>query len=73
VLMHSQGLREGAPLPRAVLAGRPLRVDVLPDLYRVHVDAAVTPATPLELSGLEGLPADAPGCRVQATFVRPGT
>lgn len=71
VLVRSMGLRPGAPVPRAVLAGRELPVEVLPDFYRVRVDGPVGRDTPLEFSATAGLAGGTPGCRVRDVFVLP--
>lgn len=71
VLVRSTGVRAGAPLPRAELAGRALPVDALPDFYRVRVPGPVTRAERLELGGLSGLEKGAPGCWAQDVFVLP--
>ncbi|QRN98163.1 hypothetical protein JRI60_03560 [Archangium violaceum] len=73
VLVRSMGVRPGARTPRALLAGRESPVEVLPDFYRVRVEAPVGKDIPLELGVGTGMAGDAPGCRVQDVFVLPGS
>ncbi|MBD0321647.1 MAG: hypothetical protein ICV87_15025, partial [Gemmatimonadetes bacterium] len=71
VLVRSQGVRPGAPVPKAVRAGRESPVEVLPDFYRVRVDGPVGRDTPLEFSAAPAMSPGAPGCRTQDVFVLP--
>jgi hypothetical protein len=73
VLVRSQGVRPGAPVPRAALAGRELPVEVLPDFYRVRVDGPVGRDTPLDFGAAPGMSEGEPGCRSQGVFVLPVT
>jgi hypothetical protein len=68
VLVRAMGVREGMPVPRAVLAGRELPVEVLPNFYRVRVDGPMRD-TLLEFSASAGMSGGAPGCRAQDVFV----
>ncbi len=70
VLVRAMGMREGMPVPRAMLSGRELPVRVLPNFYQVRVDGPVRDA-PLELSASAGMSGEAPGCRAQDVFVLP--
>lgn len=70
VLVRAMGVREGVPVPRVVLSGRALPVEVLPHFYRVRVDEPVRD-TPLEWSTSEGMRGEGPGCRTQDVFVLP--
>jgi hypothetical protein len=72
VLLRSSDVREGEPVPGAVLAGRALPVRVLPGFYRVEVDGPVARDTPLELNAPVGAVGGTSGCRVQDVFVLPG-
>jgi hypothetical protein len=71
VLVRSRGVRPGGAVPRAVLAGRELPVEVLPDFYRVRVDGPVGRETPLEFSATAPRAGGTPGCRAQDIFVLP--
>ena len=71
VLVRGMGARPGGPGPRAVLAGRELPVEVLPNFYRVRVDGPMGRDTPLELHAIPGVADGAPGCRAQDAFVLP--
>ncbi len=71
VLVRSMGVRPGARTPRALLGGRELPVEVLPDFYRIQVDVPVGKDQPLELGAAPGMSGDVPGCRTQDLFVLP--
>jgi hypothetical protein len=71
VLVRSLGVRPGAAVPRATLAGQELPVEVLPDFYRVRVDGPVRRDTPLDFSTTAGMAEGIPGCRSQGVFVLP--
>lgn len=71
VLLRNQGVRQGEPAPRALLAGESFPVDVLPDFYRVRISRAVTGPLVLELGGVPRSDTNAPGCQVRDVFVLP--
>jgi hypothetical protein len=71
VLVRSWAVREGDPVPGAMLAGRALPVTSLPEFYRVAVDRPVTREMALEFSAPASVPEGSQGCRVQHVFVLP--
>ena len=71
VLVRSSDVREGDPVPGAMLVGRALPVMSLPGFFRVDVEGPVERDRPLEFSAAVGVAEGSPGCGVQHVRVLP--